>query len=168
MAKSNEKIETGKDKLFKLSVPFKDEDISWRIQRLKKDGTAGLVLGYINVRQVQDRLTEVMGTDWQCKHEVFDSKSGGKTICHLGLKLDGNWIWRSDGAGDTQFEADKGAISDALKRSAVAFGVGRHLYDLPDNMWVNCESKVVNGKAYFKKFTENPLDVLRRKRADFR
>ena len=164
MAKSNEKIETGKDKLFKLSVPFKDEDISWRIQRLKKDGTAGLVLGYINVRQVQDRLTEVMGTDWQCKHEVF----GNKTIYHLGLKLDGNWIWRSDGAGDTQFEADKGAISDALKRSAVAFGVGRHLYDLPDNMWVNCESKVVNGKAYFKKFTENPLDVLRRKRADFR
>ena len=115
------------------------------------------------VRQVQDRLTEVMGTDWQCKHEVF----GGKTICHLGLKLDGNWIWRSDGAGDTQFEADKGAISDSLKRSAVAFGVGRHLYDLPDNMWVGCESKVVNGKAYFKKFTEQPLDVLRRKRADF-
>ena len=82
--------------------------------------------------------------------------------------LDGRPIWRSDGAGDTQFEADKGAISDSLKRSAVAFGVGRHLYDLPDNMWVNCESKVVNGKAYFKKFLENPLDVLRRKRADFR
>ena len=102
MAKSNEKIETGKDKLFKLSVPFKDENISWRIQRLKKDGTAGLVLGYINVRQVQDRLTEVMGTDWQCKHEVF----GGKRSCHLGLKLDGNWIWRSDAARDTQLDAD--------------------------------------------------------------
>ena len=158
MAKSNEKIETGKDKLFKLSVPFKDEDISWRIQRMKKDGTAGLVLGYINVRQVQDRLTEVMGTDWQCKHEVF----GGKTICHLGLKLDGNWIWRSDGAGDTQFEADKGAISDSTKRAAVSFGIGRHLYDYP-SIWVKCETK--NGR--FVKFTEDPWDVVRRKNSDF-
>jgi len=52
-----------------------------------------------------------------------------------GLKLDGEWIWRSDGAGDTQFEADKGAISDALKRASVSFGVGRHLYDLP-SIWV--------------------------------
>ena len=52
-----------------------------------KDGTAGLALAYINVRQVQDRLNEVMGLDWQTKHEVF----GAKTICSLGLKLDGDW-----------------------------------------------------------------------------
>ena len=82
MAKSKQL--SGLDKMFELSKPFDKKDIQWRVQRLTKDGTAGLALAYINVRQVQDRLNEVMGTDWQTKHEVF----GAKTICSLGLKLD--------------------------------------------------------------------------------
>ena len=110
MAKSNEKIKTTEDIMFELSKPFPKEEIQWRVQRLTKDGTSGLALAYVNVRTVQDRLNTVMGASWQTKHINY----GVKTICHLGLKLDGDWIWRSDGAGDTQFEADKGAISDGL------------------------------------------------------
>ena len=84
----------------------------------------------------------------------------------LGLKLDGEWVWRSDGAGDTQFEADKGAISDSLKRAAVSFGIGRHLYDLP-SIWVKCQSKQVGSKYYFKAFTEDPWDKVRQSNSDF-
>jgi len=153
---------SGLDKLFELSKPFDRKHIQWRVQRLTKDGTGGLALAYINVRQVQDRLNEVMGTDWQTKHEVY----GSKTICSLGLKLDGEWVWRSDGAGDTQFEADKGAISDSLKRAAVSFGIGRHLYDLP-SIWVKCQSKQVGSKYYFKAFTEDPWDKVRQSNSDF-
>ena len=40
-----------------------------------------------------------------------------RLFCSLGLKLDGEWIWRCDGAGDTNYEADKGAMSDSLKRA---------------------------------------------------
>tara|TARA_R110002126_G_scaffold266458_1_gene409660 strand:+ start:651 stop:1136 length:486 start_codon:yes stop_codon:yes gene_type:complete len=160
MAKSKQL--SGLDKMFELSKSFDKKDIQWRVQRLTKDGTAGLALAYINVRQVQDRLNEVMGTDWQTKHEVF----GAKTICSLGLKLDGDWIWRSDGAGDTQFEADKGAISDSLKRAAVSFGIGRHLYDLP-SIWVKCQSKQVGSKYYFQRFTEDPWDKVRQSNSDF-
>jgi len=156
MAKSKQL--SGLDKMFELSKPFDKKDIQWRVQRLTKDGTAGLALAYINVRQVQDRLNEVMGTDWQTKHEVF----GAKTICSLGLKLDGEWIWRSDGAGDTTYEADKGAISDSLKRAAVSFGIGRHLYDLP-SVWIKCET--YNGK--FKRWTEDPWDKVRQSNSDF-
>jgi len=156
MAKSKQL--SGLDKMFELSKPFDKKDIQWRVQRLTKDGTAGLALAYINVRQVQDRLNEVMGTDWQTKHEVF----GAKTICSLGLKLDEEWVWRSDGAGDTQFEADKGAISDSLKRAAVSFGIGRHLYDLP-SVWIKCET--YNGK--FKRWTEDPWDKVRQSNSDF-
>jgi hypothetical protein len=115
MAKSNDKVKTTEDIMFELSKPFPREEIQWRVQRLTKDGTSGLALAYVNVRTVQDRLNTVMGANWQTKHINY----GVKTICHLGLKLDGEWIWRSDGAGDTQFEADKGAISDSTKRAAV-------------------------------------------------
>ena len=153
---------SGLDKMFELSKSFDKKEIQWRVQRLTKDGTAGLALAYINVRQVQDRLNEVMGVDWQTKHEVF----GANTICSLGLKLDGDWIWRSDGAGDTQFEADKGAISDSLKRAAVSFGIGRHLYDLP-SIWVKCQSKQVGSKYYFQRFTEDPWDKVRQSNSDF-
>jgi len=48
------------------------------------------------------------------------------------------WIWKADGAGDTDVEAEKGAISDAFKRAAVKWGVGRYLYDL-DSPWVALE-----------------------------
>ena len=152
------------DIMFKLSQKFPEKDIQWRVQRMKSDGTSAMVLAYINARQVQDRLNEVMGSNWQCKHEVF----GSKTICHLGLFLDDKWVWRSDGAGDTQVEADKGAISDSLKRAAVSFGIGRHLYDFPSNIWVKIKTKKsANGKSYFDGFLEDPWDIVRRKMSDF-
>ncbi len=157
MAKSKQL--SGLDKMFELSKPFDKKDIQWRVQRLTKDGTAGLALAYINVRQVQDRLNEVMGTDWQTKHEVF----GAKTICSLGLKLDEEWVWRSDGAGDTQFEADKGALSDSLKRAGVAWGIGRYLYDLK-NTYVPCE---VTDNGKFKKFSVDCWDIVRTNQSDF-
>ena len=157
MAKS-EKVKTTEDLMFELAKPFPRKSIEWRVQRTTKDGTAGLALAYVNARTVQDRLNEVMGSNWQSKHINY----GPKTICHLGLKLNDEWKWRSDGAGDTQFEADKGAISDALKRAAVSFGVGRHLYDLP-SIWVKCETK--NGR--FSRFTQDPWQVVQSKQSDF-
>ena len=162
-------VNNTEDIMFKLSKPFANNDIQWLPKRLKGDGTSSMALAYVNVRQVQDRLNTVMGSNWQCKHEVF----GAKTICHLGLFLDDKWVWRSDGAGDTQFEADKGAISDSLKRAAVSFGIGRHLYDLP-SIWVKCQSRQgkdsngkPNGKFYFQKFTEDPWDIVRKNKSDF-
>jgi hypothetical protein len=41
-----------------------------------------------------------------------------------------------NGAGDSDVEAEKGAISDAFKRAAVKWGIGRYLYDL-DSPWVD-------------------------------
>ena len=144
--------------MFELAKPFPRESIEWRVQRTTKDGTAGLALAYVNARTVQDRLNEVMGSNWQCKHINY----GPKTICHLGLKLDDEWKWRSDGAGDTNYEADKGAMSDSFKRSAVMWGIGRHLYDLP-SVWVKCETK--NGR--FSRFTQDPWQVVQSKQSDF-
>ena len=149
--------------LFDLSKHFPTSEISWRTQRVfqsyKDKKWYALALAYLSVRQVQDRLTEVMGHNWQCKHTVY----GSKTVCSLGLKLDGEWIWRSDGAGDTNFEADKGALSDSLKRAGVAWGIGRYLYDLK-NTYVPCE---VTDNGKFKKFSVDCWEIVRKNQSDF-
>ena len=150
-------------KLYELSKHFPNNEVSWRPGRTfqsKKDGKHySLGLAYLSVRQVQDRLSEVMGANWQCNHTVY----GSKTICSLGLKFDDAWIWRSDGAGDTNFEADKGGISDSLKRAGVAWGIGRYLYDLK-NTYVPCQ---VNASGKHVKFSVDPWDIVRKTQSDF-
>ena len=116
----------------KLKRPFEEKFISWRVGATNGEKTKGIALAYIDARDVMRRLDEVMGMDWQSRNHA----SGNKTFCEIGLKIDGEWRWRSDGAGDTDVEADKGAISDAFKRAAVPWGVGQYLYSLP-NEWVD-------------------------------
>lgn len=118
----------------RLSRPFEVKKISWRVGATSKDKSKAIPLAYIDARDVMYRLDEVFGLDWQCKYSHADNK----TICEIGVLIDGNWIWRAGGAGDTDIEAEKGAISDAFKRAAVLFGIGRYLYDLP-NTWVEID-----------------------------
>ena len=159
MAKDKQ-VKTSEDLAFELSKQFSKDQIQWRVQRQTRDGTSALVLAYVDARTVQDRLNEVMGIDgWQCKHISY----GANTICHLGLKFNNEWIWRSDGAGDTNFEADKGAISDSLKRAAVHFGVGRHLYDLP-SVFVKVQK---DQRGQIKINQDDCWEAVRRKQSDF-
>ena len=130
-----------------LKRPFKPSAISWRVGATTAAKDKGIGLAYIDARDVMQRLDEVMGLDWQNRHH----ESGGKTFCDIGLRIDGEWIWRSGGAGDSDVEAEKGAISDAFKRAAVLFGIGRYLYALP-NTWVSIKQQ---GKSYVLDGTPN-------------
>ncbi len=123
-----------------LAAPFPPERISWRVGSTTQDKKRGMALAYIDARDVADRLNEVCGALWQCRY----SHAEAKTICEIGVKIGDEWIWRADGAGDTDFEAEKGAISDAFKRAAVKWGVGRYLYDC-EAPWVEIVSA---GKSY--------------------
>lgn len=143
--------------LKKLFEPFPQEAISWRAQRLTDDGKKAMALAYIDARDVMNRLDEVCGAaGWQRKY----SHANGKTVCDIGIKIDNEWIWKADGAGDTDIEAEKGAISDAFKRAAVNWGIGRYLYDL-DAPWVPCDTyKDRNGNLKFSRFTVSPWDYV--------
>jgi len=117
-----------------LEAPFATELISWRVgstnKKYKKQGepNKGKPLAYIDARDVMERLDGVMGVgNWQ--NDYMDC-GGGKLACRLGLYLDGQWVWKTDGAGSTDMEAEKGAFSDAFKRAAVRWGIGRYLYSL--------------------------------------
>lgn len=96
-----------------------------------------MVLAYIDARDVQDRLDEVVGVgNWMMTIE----HQGPVAVCTLSIWCANRemWISKSDGAGATAFEADKGRISDAFKRAAVHWGIGRYLYGL-DSPWVDCK-----------------------------
>ncbi len=125
-----------KEDLEALRAPIPVERIKWRVGATNRDKTKGMALAYIDARVLQDRLDDTVGIEnWQ--NEIVQLH-GGTYICRLGIRVEGEWIWKSDGAGATDFEPEKGACSDAFKRSGVQWGVGRELYAL-DSIWVAIE-----------------------------
>ena len=133
--------------LEQLKAPFPPETVHWRVgaTNAKKLGckpleaTKGIALAYIDARDVMERLDSVIGPQyWQCRYPLA---SGSLLICEIGIKCDGEWIWKANGAGETDVEADKGKCSDAFKRAAVLWGIGQYLYALP-NVWCDLD----NGK----------------------
>ncbi len=125
-----------------LKKPFSDEQISWRVGSTTRDKSKGMALAYIDARDVMDRFDEVCGPEgWQCRYVDAGTAT---TCCEIGVLIDGNWIWKSNGAGKTDVEGEKGAYSDALKRAAVCWGVGRYLYGL-GAPWVPLKPQ---GKSY--------------------
>jgi hypothetical protein len=140
-----------------LAAEFPRNAVSWRCQTLTKGGDKGLALAYIDARDVMRRLDAVLGpAAWQDRYEVH----GSKTLCYISILIDGHWITKADGAGDTDVEAEKGSISDAFKRAAVKWGIGRYLYDI-ESPWVPCESHEKNGKQYWRRWTADPWSCVR-------
>lgn len=131
------------DTMTLLKAPFPIDSLSWRVgnksnwdkvTKKPKDPNKPVkaqMLVYIDARDVQDRLDEVC-SDWSNDFKEVN----GRLVCNLTI----NGITRSDGAGDTDFEGEKGGLSDALKRSAVLFGVGRYLYNAKNfPTWIDYE-----------------------------
>jgi hypothetical protein len=87
----------------------------------------------LDARAVQDRLDDVLGLDgWQ---DQYTPLPDGSVVCELRCRIGGEWIVKTD-VGSPSEQPDggdrlKAAFSDALKRAAVKFGIGRYLYRLP-------------------------------------
>lgn len=124
-----------------LKEPFPSSVVSFRVgaTNAKKNGgkpSKGAALAYIDARDVMKRLDDVVGfTNWQ---DDYIETPKGRVICRLSLRINNEWLTKSDGAGETAAEGEKGAISDALKRAAVKWGVGRYLYYL-SAQWVDTD-----------------------------
>lgn len=135
--------------LEQLSAPFDPDRVSWRVGATSQNKDKGLALAYIDARDVMQRLDEAVGpAGWQCTYP----HAGTKTVCSIGIKVGDEWIWKSNGAGDSDVEAEKGALSDAFKRAAVMWGIGRYLYDV-DSPWVQIEAM---GRSFKIKDSEKP------------
>ena len=123
-----------------LEYPFTADEIEWRVLRTTKDKTKGQVAAFIDSRAIQNRLDTVLGREnWQNHLCTIPGKDNAGTahICELSIYYAdrGEWIRKSDGAGSTDIEPIKGGLSNAFKRAASMWGIGRYLYALK-NIWV--------------------------------
>ncbi len=86
------------------------------------------------------RLDSVFGVGgWRDRYEVVN---GINVICTLSVKVDGEWIDKTDVGAPSEHAAEtdklKSPFTDALKRAACKLGIARYLYRLP-RQWVDYE-----------------------------
>jgi hypothetical protein len=120
----------------KLAAPFDASEVKFKPQHVT--GNRALVVPFVDARVIQDRLDEVLGVmGWQDRYKCLPE---GSVVCRLRIRLGAEWITKEDVGGQSEQpdEGDrrKAAFSDALKRAAVKFGIGRYLYRLKPQ-WVD-------------------------------
>jgi hypothetical protein len=121
-----------------LKKTFEPSDIEFRAGATNQDKTKALALPYLTARSIMDRLDSVCGPEnWQ---DTYQAGPGGGVLCGISIKIGDAWITKFDGADNTDIEAVKGGLSDAFKRCAVKWGIGRDLYALP-RVWVKAEQR---------------------------
>ncbi len=134
-------VASGADPLTQaLAEPFDPQEVRFKPQVVS--GNRALAIAYVDARVIQDRLDGVLGVaGWQDEYEALPE---GGVVCRLRLHLGDEWITKMDVGGPSEQpdEGDrrKAAFSDALKRAAVKFGIGRYLYRLPAQ-WVDYDSQ---------------------------
>lgn len=137
-----------------LAEPFPPNRIHWRVGQKSQDGNKGMVLAYLDARDVMGRLDEVCGVDgWS---DAYEETPSGRVLCIIKI----GDTCKSDGAGDTSFEGAKGAISDAFKRAAVKWGIGRYLYECKAP-WIDLDNGYIprgfDGSQYLMSFSSKAM-----------
>lgn len=161
-----------------LKRPFTKDAVKFRIDGKPNNGKVR-ILTYIDSRLAAERLTEV-DPGWSGEPS-FPAQGNGTaglaegmpTLYHLTVK----GVSRTDMGqiGPAMWGDDKGkfvpddkhakmAVSDALKRSAVLFGVGAYLYTL-GNVTVDVKKHTTEGKG--KSLNAAGQAYLREKYAEF-
>jgi len=119
--------------LAKLSKPIQPSEIEWRVITKPKDGKI-TVAPYIDSRCVMRRLDEEFGPlGWSSSISITNDY----LVAEIKVHHDGLNVSKQDGvkiasAGDNDnIDPIKTAVSDALKRVAVQYGLSRDLYEYP-------------------------------------
>lgn len=113
----------------RLQAPFSAHLVNWRAAAFNKDRTRALLLAHVDARAVQDRLDSICPDAWSFELMVVEGAASPTVKGRLTVL----GVTREDigEAGEGERGTLKAAASDALKRCAVQFGIGRYLYDLP-------------------------------------
>lgn len=110
-----------------------------------KDGRKATLLLYQDARCAMNILDSTLGpTTWQ--REYYEA--AGLLFCKIGIydSETNQWLWKSDTGSKSNIEEDKGLASDAFKRAAVAWGIGRELYTAPRITIDLMDKDLFNGK----------------------
>lgn len=88
------------------------------------------LLIYKTARTDMNLLDETFGClGWSVQYK----EEKGILFCGIGIldKQTNTWIWRWNSGAEGNFEAEKSAASDSMKRAGFLFGLGRELYTAP-------------------------------------
>lgn len=106
------------------------DEIQVRPTDTKRKGSCLLLL-YQDARCAMNILDETVGQfGWQKQYQNIN----GNIYCGIGIKNENEWVWKWDNGSFTAKEDDmqsKADASDATKRAAVCWGIGRELYATP-------------------------------------
>lgn len=118
--------------------PLEAEDIEIRVAQVTQKGVSLLL--YKTARTDANMLDEVVGENgWQNDFKVID----GVLFGGIGIRENGEWVWKWDCGTESNTEKEKGEASDAFKRAGFKWGIGRELYTAPF-IWIDsgkCEIK---------------------------
>lgn len=119
----------------RLAQPFDPEEVALKVQAYSRDRSRGLVFPYVDARAVMMRLDDVAGPgNWEDRYDTW-GESGDRVSVKCTLTILG--VTKEDAGEGRDY---KSAVSDALKRAAVKFGIGRYLYATPD-VWADLDEQ---------------------------
>lgn len=122
----------------RLQAPFPTHLVGWRAAAFNAERNRALLLAYVDARAIQDRLDAICPDAWSFELEVIATAAtptvkGRLTVLGVSREDIGE-------APEGELGTLKAAASDALKRCAVQFGIGRYLYDLP-KQWADWDNQ---------------------------
>lgn len=135
-----------------LAEPFPVGELQWRLMRAGKgkNGLWGICVPYIESRSVRRRLNDVCGPgNWQSATQLGPSHIS----VGIGIKVDGEWVWRWDGAGVMEgghlsaSDAGKGDFTNGFKRAGAQWGIGEYLGDVPELFAIVNQGGRLRGKT---------------------
>ena len=117
------------------------DELQLRIGGVYAQSKGVTLLLYKDARADMRVLDETVGGEnWQKRY--YEVK--GNLFCSVGIRIEGEWVWKDDCGTESNTEKEKGEASDAFKRACVNWGIGRELYTapfiwlgLPDNAFEN-------------------------------
>ena len=142
-----------------MNIAFRSlgaDEVDVRIAEAK-DGRKATLLLYQDARCAMNILDSTLGpTAWQ--REYYEA--AGLLFCKIGIfdSETNQWLWKSDTGSKSNIEEDKGLASDAFKRAAVAWGIGRELYTAPRISIDLAEKDMFNGRVC-QSFHVGEMDV---------
>ena len=132
---------------------LRPDEILVRVERVNPQTLVGEIVLYKDARCDMRILDETVGPGrWQTEHVILN----GQNYCKLSIWDDElkQWVSQMDVGVAQRFEREKSAASDALKRAAFRFGLGRELYSKPGDARVQLLKNEVkigsDGNTYMK------------------
>jgi hypothetical protein len=122
---------------------LKANEIDVRVGTINEKGATLLL--YKDAR-VDMNILDESGVKWKRSHELIN----GNLFCTISIWDEDikEWITRQDVGVESNTEKEKGQASDAFKRAAFNFGIGRELYTAPFT-WISSDNYngYINGKT---------------------